>query len=105
MADIQPAYAHEVGSSGNSQVDDDNALHNREIFNELLYPDDMYKGDVYYGDMPYGERAKFIISVNATESSKERAQVWAMFKKNPISPVTWYFKNCVLPGAGLGLEG
>lgn len=28
-----------------------------------------------------------------------------MFKKNPLSPLSYYFKNMVLPGAGLGLEG
>jgi hypothetical protein len=28
-----------------------------------------------------------------------------MFKKDPLSPVSWYFKNAILPGAGLGLEG
>jgi MFS family permease len=28
-----------------------------------------------------------------------------MMKADPLSPVSWYFRNAVLPGAGLGLEG
>ncbi|KAI1780069.1 MFS general substrate transporter [Hypoxylon cercidicola] len=28
-----------------------------------------------------------------------------MFKNDPLSPVAWYFRNAILPGAGLGLEG
>jgi MFS family permease len=28
-----------------------------------------------------------------------------MIKRDPLSPVGWYFRNCVIPGAGLGLEG
>jgi hypothetical protein len=92
-------------SGAKNQVDDDNSMHNREIFNSALYPDDMYKGNVYYGDMPLREQISFIMAVNGEESKKERSAIWAMFKKNPISPVVWYFKNAVLPGAGLGLEG
>jgi len=92
--------------SASSLRENDNAAHNREMFNAVLYPDDMYnKDNVYYGDMGWKERASFVMAVNAEEARKERGQTWVMFKRNPLSPVAWYFKNCVLPGAGLGLEG
>jgi hypothetical protein len=26
-------------------------------------------------------------------------------KKDPLSPVGWYFRNAIIPDAGLGLEG
>jgi len=91
--------------TGKDQAEDDNSMHNREMFSSALYPDDMYKGNVYYGDMPLKEQVKFILAVDSAEAKKERGQIWLMFKKNPLSPIGWYFKNCVLPGAGLGLEG
>ncbi|KAF8855544.1 MFS general substrate transporter [Acephala macrosclerotiorum] len=77
-----------------------------EIFNYLLHPDDLYTQEgVYWADLPLGQRAKFVHAVDSAESKKELGQIWAMMKKDPLSPVGWYFKNAVLPGAGLGLEG
>lgn len=101
---LEPTKQSEI-TEGNPLADDDNAIENREMFNHILYPDDMYKNDIYYGDMSSRERNAFIYEVESTESKKEFGQFLAMFKRNPISPVVWYFKNCVLPGAGLGLEG
>lgn len=71
-----------------------------------LFPDDMYTKDkVYYGDLSFGEQVKFITKVDKAEAKKEFGAFWKMFKADPLSPVGWYFKNAVLPGAGLGLEG
>ncbi len=39
------------------------------------------------------------------ENRREADTVWAMFKKDPLSPVTAYWKNYGMPGMGLFLEG
>jgi hypothetical protein len=58
-----------------------------------------------WADLPLAEQWKFNSRVDNEETRKELGQIWAMFKKDPLSPVGWYFRNAVLPGAGLGLEG
>lgn len=77
-----------------------------EIFDYLLHPDDMYTPEgVYWADLSIGKRIKFVNKVDNAEVKKEFGSFWRMFKNDPLSPVSWYFKNAVLPGAGLGLEG
>ena len=39
------------------------------------------------------------------EAKRELGLIGDMIKKDPLSPIGYYFKNMVLPGAGLGLEG
>lgn len=78
----------------------------REIFDYLLKPDDSYnEAGVYWGDMSLAQQVKFVSSGDAKESKRELSNIWAMFKNDPLSPFAYYFKNMVLPGAGLGLEG
>lgn len=78
----------------------------RQIFDYLLRPDDSYDTNgVYWADMPLAKRAKFVGSYDAVEAKRELSTIGAMFKKDPLSPVSWYFRNMVIPGAGLGLEG
>ena len=78
----------------------------RQIFDYLLKPDDGYnKEGVYWADMPIAQRIKFVASGDAKESKKELSSTWRMFKADPLSPVAYYLRNMVLPGAGLGLEG
>ncbi|KAE8444671.1 hypothetical protein EG329_014328 [Mollisiaceae sp. DMI_Dod_QoI] len=77
-----------------------------QVFQHMLYPDDLYTQEgVYWADLPIGQRIKFVNGVNNAEAKKELGQIGAMMKKDPLSPVGWYFRNAVLPGAGLGLEG
>jgi hypothetical protein len=76
------------------------------IFNPILYPTDLYTPEgVYWADLPFGQQMKFNTAVDNTEAKKELGTLWAMIKEDPLSPISWYFKNAVLPGAGLGLEG
>lgn len=76
------------------------------IFSYLLHPDDSYTAEgKYWADLPILKQVSFINHVNNQEAKKELKQIGAMTKKDPLSPVSWYFKNAVLPGAGLGLEG
>ena len=78
----------------------------RQIFNYLILPDDSYNNaGVYWADMPIAQQVKFVSSYDAKETRREAGNVWAMFKRDPLSPVAYYFRNMVLPGAGLGLEG
>lgn len=78
----------------------------RLIFDYLLRPDDSYdEHGVYWADMPLARRFKFVSSYDAKETAKEARSVLQMAKADPLSPVAYYFKNMVLPGAGLGLEG
>ncbi|KAH9834344.1 MFS phosphate transporter [Teratosphaeria destructans] len=78
----------------------------RAIFNQLIHPSDSYTPDgVYWADLPVGQRIKFINQSNNAEAKEELGWLWDMFKKDPLSPITYYFKNFVVPGAGLGLEG
>jgi hypothetical protein len=76
------------------------------IFNSLLLPDDIYdENGTYWADLPMAQRIKFVSKVEREEAKEECASIWAMFKKDPLSPVGWYLRNMVLPGAGLLLEG
>ncbi len=77
-----------------------------EIFNYLLQPDDLYTPEgVYWADLPIRKRINFVNHVNNVEAAKELGSLGRMIKNDPLSPVAWYAKNAILPGAGLGLEG
>ena len=78
----------------------------RQIFDYLLKPDDIYDANgVYWADLPLAQRVKFVSRNDAMEAKRELSNIGAMTKKDPLSPVAYYFRNMVLPGAGLGLEG
>jgi MFS family permease len=81
-------------------------MNEKQIFDYLLKPDDSYTREgVYWADLPIAKRIGFVASVDHAESKRELSGIWAMMKKDPLSPVGYYFRNMVLPGAGLGLEG
>ena len=94
-----------------AHMDGNNAAHGlppneRQIFDYLLKPDDSYSADgIYWADLPLSQRVKFVSSYDAQEAGRELKNIGAMTKKDPLSPVAYYFRNMVLPGAGLGLEG
>ncbi|CAK7271901.1 hypothetical protein SEPCBS57363_004859 [Sporothrix epigloea] len=78
----------------------------REIFKYITHPDDSFdQNGVYWADLPLGKRISFVNKVNNAEALGELKATWALFKRDPLGPVSWYFRNAVLPGAGLGLEG
>ena len=80
--------------------------HEKDAFDELIHPDDSYTPEgVYWADLPLLKKIKFVSSYDAKETKRELSNIWAMTKADPLSPVSYYFKNMVLPGAGLGLEG
>ena len=78
----------------------------RQIFDYLLKPDDSYTPDgVYWADLNALKRIKFVGGNDAKEAKREAGNIWTMFKNDPLAPVGYYFRNMVIPGAGLGLEG
>jgi MFS family permease len=96
----------ETGDDAASYPYAHNAENERQIFSYLLHPDDSFTPEgTYWADLPIFQRAKFVMGNEARESSKELRQIGRMMKRDPLAPVAWYFRNAVLPGAGLGLEG
>ncbi|KAJ5812217.1 hypothetical protein N7474_008518 [Penicillium riverlandense] len=80
--------------------------HEKVAFDELIRPSDSYTAEgKYWADLPLGQRIKWCLSQDASETGKELAWLWDMFKADPLAPIGYYFKNFVLPGAGLCLEG
>ncbi|ERS96106.1 uncharacterized protein SPSK_00725 [Sporothrix schenckii 1099-18] len=78
----------------------------REIFKYITHPDDSYNEQgTYWADLPLAKRFAFVNRVNNAEAASELKATWNLFKRDPLGPVGWYFRNAVLPGAGLGLEG
>ena len=76
------------------------------VFRSLLLPDDSYdENGTYWADMPIGQRIKFVNKVNNAEAKTELLAIGRMTKKDPLSPVGYYFRNMVIPGMGLLLEG
>jgi len=76
------------------------------VFSRLLKPDDSYdENGVYWADLGWVKRAKFVGKTDMAETKREFGNFLQMVKKDPLSPISFYFRNMVLPGAGLGLEG
>lgn len=91
-----------IGDIGNHNMN----MNEREIFNHLILPDDSYNSEgQYWADMGIFKRMSFVNSVNNKEAAKELSTIGRMIKADPLSPVSFYMKNMVLPGAGLLLEG
>lgn len=78
----------------------------RRIFSHVTRPDDSYNEDgIYWADLPLSQRYRFVSKVDNDAAKEEAATAWSMFKEDPLSPLSWYFRHAVIPGAGLGLEG
>ncbi|KAL5121395.1 hypothetical protein ACEQ8H_000863 [Pleosporales sp. CAS-2024a] len=78
----------------------------QSVFHALLHPDDMYdENGTYWADMPLTKRLQFVTAVDRKEATDEARYFWSMFKKDPLEPLRHYCRTCVIPGAGLGLEG
>ncbi len=82
-------------------------LMEEEVFKSILLPDDMYDQATgeYWADMPLPRQFQFVSHVNSAETKKELGTIWNMIKRDPLSPLGAYFRNMVIPGMGLGLEG
>ncbi|KAF2146432.1 uncharacterized protein K452DRAFT_262198 [Aplosporella prunicola CBS 121167] len=92
------------------------------VFDFLLRPSDSYDANgTYWADMPLRQRIRFVGGIDSAEAKEETNHFWTMFKESGarwtgvLAPVGWivgahtlfyyYFKNCIIPGMGLLLEG
>jgi len=76
------------------------------VFRSLLLPDDSYDANgTYWADMNIGKRFAFVNKVDSAEAKKELGSIGRMIRADPLSPVSFYMRNMVIPGAGLLLEG
>lgn len=110
LRDYGPAAPHgpNMGRrhSATSNIRDEMSRNEHLIFSSLLLPDDIYTDDgTYWADLPLKQRISFVNKVDKAEVKEELSSLWSMIKKDPLSPVGWYMRNMVLPGAGLLLEG
>ena len=106
VGEIPVPHGPETGDESASYPYTRNEESEKQIFQYLLKPDDSYTHEgVYWADLPIARRLAFVGSHDAAEARKELGAIGSMIKKDPLSPVGWYFRNCILPGAGLGLEG
>ncbi|OJJ46702.1 hypothetical protein ASPZODRAFT_25770 [Penicilliopsis zonata CBS 506.65] len=106
MTDFGPRAPHGPDMTGTHQPLEDMDIHEKGAFDALIRPEDSYTPDgVYWADLPLLQKVKFVSSYDAGEAKRELGNIWEMMKKDPLSPVSYYFRNMVLPGAGLGLEG
>lgn len=105
MADFGPRAPHGPDMNGKQDFAE---MHpnEKEGFDRLLRPDDSYTAQgVYWADLPIGQRIKFVTSVDNKERSRQWSALWAEIKRDPLSPMMGYFRNTIIPGAGIGLEG
>lgn len=106
MADFGPRAPHGPDMSGTHDPLQDMNLNEKQAFDSLIRPDDSYTPEgVYWADLPIHKRIGFVTSYDMGEAKREFLGFWTMFKEDPLAPVGYYFRNMVLPGAGLGLEG
>ncbi|RAL11606.1 putative MFS phosphate transporter [Aspergillus homomorphus CBS 101889] len=106
MATLGAQAPHGPDMTGTHNPLEDMDLHEKGAFDQLIRPDDSYTADgTYWADLPLLRRVKFVGSYDAQEAKRELRGIWGMIKEDPLSPVSYYFRNMVLPGAGLGLEG
>src|SRR5436305_10203518 len=108
--DYVPAAPHDPDMSGTHtplrDVDLDINENEKQIFDYLLKPDDSYNSEgIYWAGLPIPKRIRFVAALDGAETKRELSGVWHMMKKDPLSPIAYYLRNMVLPGAGLGLEG
>ena len=106
IQDYGPAAPHGPDMDGTHDPIHTLTDNERQIFDYLIKPDDSYGSNgVYWADMPLMQRIRFVSSYDAGEAGRELHNIWQMAKVDPLEPIRYYFKNMVLPGAGLGLEG
>lgn len=86
--------------------DGDDQHEEQRIFGHITRPDDSYSPDgVYWADLPLVKRFHFVSKIDGQEAKKELKTIGHMTKRDPLSPVAWYARHAIIPGAGLGLEG
>ncbi|CRG86803.1 putative inorganic phosphate transporter 1-7 [Talaromyces islandicus] len=105
MTTLGPNPPHGPDMGGHPEYEEMHP-HEKDAFDKLLRPDDSYTPEgVYWADLPIGKRIGFVSKIDREEAARELVNIGHMIKEDPLSPINYYFKNMVLPGAGLLLEG
>jgi len=103
---IPVPHGPETGAEYESYPAVRNEEYEKQIFKYILKPDDSYTPEgVYWADLPIGKRLAFVGKTDNAEALAELSTIGRMMKADPLSPVGWYFRHAVVPGAGLLLEG
>jgi hypothetical protein len=77
-----------------------------DVFKKVLLPDDSYdEHGTYWADMGIFRRAAFARKIDSAEAWSELKSIGRMMKADPLSPLSYYARNMIIPGAGLLLEG
>lgn len=109
MRDYGLAAPHGPNMTGQhvATADTTDMNHNESaVFRSLLLPDDSYdEHGTYWADMPLGKRFAFCNKIDSAEARNELAAIGRMFRADPLSPFAYYFRNMIIPGMGLLLEG
>lgn len=106
MTDFGPRAPHGPDMSGDHSPLKDMDINEKGAFDSLIRPDDSYTPEgTYWADLPLFKKISFVSAYDRKEARRELNGIWDMIKKDPLLPVSYYFRNMVLPGAGLGLEG
>ncbi|ROT39830.1 MFS general substrate transporter [Sodiomyces alkalinus F11] len=106
IGEIPVPHGPETGQEHDDYPAHHTSDYERRIFAHITRPDDSYTANgAYWADLPLRERVPFVAKVDREEAAKELRVTGRMMKQDPLSPLTWYFRHAVLPGAGLGLEG
>ncbi|KAI1266862.1 hypothetical protein F5Y18DRAFT_380690 [Xylariaceae sp. FL1019] len=106
IGELPVPHGPQMGADDQSPDTNYTTDYERKIFSHVMQPDDLYTPEgVYWADLPLAKRWAFVHKVDSAETKKELSTIWSMAKEDPLSPVSWYFRNAVLPGAGLLLEG
>ncbi|KAI9891611.1 MAG: hypothetical protein M1814_002545 [Vezdaea aestivalis] len=91
---------------GGQPADDVSTYIEHGAVRNYLLPSDSYdEQGTYWADMPLRQRWRFIRKYDFMEGKREVAAILGGMKSNPFSPFVRYFRNYVVPGAGLLLEG
>lgn len=106
MATLGPHPPHGPDMDGTHPESELMNVHEKDAFDKLIRPDDSYTPEgVYWADLPFFKKVAFVGKTDSAEAARELRTIGRMIKEDPLSPVSFYFKNMVLPGAGLLLEG
>lgn len=106
MTDFGPRAPHGPDMTGTHDPLENMDIHERGAFDALIRPSDSYTPEgTYWADLSIFKRVKFVSAYDSVEAKRELSGIWEMTKADPLSPISYYFRNMVLPGAGLGLEG
>lgn len=73
----------------------------------ILFPSDSYTADTktYWADLPFWKKTQWVSAQSNAEARRELGVIGNMMKHDPLSPINAYFRDYVVTGMGLLVEG